>query len=100
MPVADLMGSGERFNRGFYLLFKDDEWVKWSSREIARRCKVSHKFVNTIRKHKRNQDDTILEPGSSMKKDRTLIHHKTGAETKMKTGNIGRNKPASIKQDE
>ncbi len=31
-------------------LLEDDEWGKWSDREIARRCKVSHPFVAGIRR--------------------------------------------------
>lgn len=30
-------------------LLGDDEWVKWSDREIARRCAVSHPFVMQMR---------------------------------------------------
>lgn len=64
------------------LLLKDDEWVKWSDREIARRCKVSHQLVGRIRK-------SILVLSTSMKTERTFIHHKTGEKATMKTGNIG-----------
>lgn len=31
-------------------LLLDEEWIKWSNREIARRCGVSHQFVNRLRK--------------------------------------------------
>lgn len=31
-------------------MLQDDEWGKWSDREIARRCKVSHPTVAAIRK--------------------------------------------------
>ena len=75
------------------LLLNDEEWVKWSNREIARRCKVSHKFVNGVRKAKQNQHDASLEPGSSEKTER-IYTAKQGTKATMKTGNIGRNKPA------
>lgn len=69
------------------LLLKDDEWMKWSSREIARRCKVSKTLVSDIR--------ATLSVTDSMKTKRTFTHHKTGKETTMKTGNIGQKKPAA-----
>lgn len=31
-------------------MLKDDEWGKWSDREIARQCHVSHPFVSAMRK--------------------------------------------------
>ena len=31
-------------------LLEDSEWSKWSDREIARQCGVSHQFVNNLRK--------------------------------------------------
>ncbi|NJM67356.1 MAG: ParB N-terminal domain-containing protein [Acaryochloris sp. RU_4_1] len=31
-------------------LLRDDEWSKWSNREISRRCGVSHDLVNRLRK--------------------------------------------------
>ena len=30
-------------------LLRDDEWAKWSDREIARRCSVAHPFVGKVR---------------------------------------------------
>lgn len=30
-------------------LLRDEEWCKWSDREIARRCQVSHPFVASVR---------------------------------------------------
>jgi hypothetical protein len=32
------------------LLLADTEWSQWSDREIARRCQVSHKFVQKVRR--------------------------------------------------
>lgn len=36
--------------RAVMTLLADAEWAEWSDREIARRCKVSHQFVNNVRK--------------------------------------------------
>lgn len=55
----------------------DPEWSVWSNREIARRCGVSHKFVNDLRS---------LEPGSS--EDRAYVT-KHGSLATMNTANIG-----------
>jgi N6-adenosine-specific RNA methylase IME4 len=32
-------------------LLRDSEWVKWSNREIARCCRVSHEFVAQVREY-------------------------------------------------
>jgi len=64
-------------------LLNDAEWGQWSSMEIARRCKVSHTYVNEIRKS--------LETVSSEKTYQT----KHGTVAKMKTAEIGRKKEAS-----
>jgi len=65
-------------------ILQDEEWNKWSDREIARRCKVSHEFVRKLREenHTINID--------SMESERTFIHHKTGQPTTMHTDNIGK----------
>jgi hypothetical protein len=69
-------------------LLKDDEWGKWSDREIARRCNVDHELVGRLREQ--------LKPdtGGNASMDRMFTHPKTGEPTKMKTGNIG-GKPES-----
>lgn len=35
--------------RAVLTLLKDEEWAKWSDREIARRCLVTHPFVASLR---------------------------------------------------
>ena len=35
--------------RAVETLLRDEEWSKWSDREIARRCAVSDRFVNKMR---------------------------------------------------
>ena len=37
--------------RAVMMLLNDPEWNKWSNREIARQCKVTHSFVNGLRKN-------------------------------------------------
>lgn len=62
-------------------LLQDEEWSKWSDREIARRCKVSNTFVSHIR-----NDVTV-----NVDSEKTFID-KHGKTAKMNTGNIGSNK--------
>lgn len=64
-------------------MLADDEWSKWSSREVARCCKVSHTMVNKIR-DEMQQSDT----GNNSSMERIYIHPKTGRETVMNTANI------------
>ena len=64
------------------LMFLEGErWKDWSNNKIAEKCKVSHTFVNKLRNHTCNV--------SSMKTERTFIHHKTGQPTTMDITNIG-----------
>ena len=44
-----LRRSAEDKRRAVLKLLTDSEWVKWSDREIARRCKVSNTFVGEVR---------------------------------------------------
>lgn len=63
-------------------MLMDEEWSKWSDREIARKCRVHHQLVGTLRE--KHTGDS-----SSMNSERTFIHHKTGQPTTMQTANIG-----------
>lgn len=68
-------------------LLKDKEWNKWSDREIAKRCHVSHTFVDNLR--------TSLATDAS---DERIYTTKHGTKAKMKTKNIGKKpKPAKPK---
>ena len=67
------------------MLLEDEEWQGWSSRKIAEKCKVGHKFVDKLRNH--------TGAGASMEAERTFIHHKTGKPTTMNTTNIGKSQP-------
>lgn len=74
-------------------LLDDAEWMKWSDREIARRCGVSQPFVGGLRPAKPVHTDNGYQYES-----RTFVHPKTGNETQMRTGSIGSNpapRPAS-----
>ena len=73
------------------VLLEDEEWQGWSSRKIAEKCKVGHKFVDKLRNH--------TGAGASMEAERTFIHHKTGQPTTMSITNIrGDNKEKEIQQ--
>jgi hypothetical protein len=68
-------------------LLKDKKWGKWSDREIAKRCHVSHTFVDNLR--------TSLATDAS---DERTYKTKHGTKAKMKIKNIGRQpKPAKPK---
>lgn len=48
------------------LLLEDDEWSKWSNREIARRAGVSHEFVGSVREElsgSRSQMEAVAQRG-------------------------------------
>ena len=64
--------------RAVKTLLQDDEWSKWTDREIARRCAVEHHMVGQLR--------SSLGDSPS---DRTYTT-KHGTEATMRTGNIGR----------
>lgn len=63
-------------------LLNDEEWAKWSDREIARRCAVHHTFVSKLR--------PASDTGDVASMGRTFIHPKTGSASVMKVENIGR----------
>jgi hypothetical protein len=44
-----LQRSPEDKRRAAMALLSDQEWSKWSDREIARRCSVSHAFIRNLR---------------------------------------------------
>lgn len=52
--------------RAVECLLNDPEWSQWSDREIARNCKVSDRFVNSIRK-------SICEYSQSRKTDKIKV---------------------------
>jgi ParB-like chromosome segregation protein Spo0J len=44
-----LRRTNEDKRRAVLTLLEDEEWARWSNREIAKRCAVSHEFVNGLR---------------------------------------------------
>lgn len=77
--------------RAVLTLLNDDEWGKWSDREIARRCGVSDRLVNALR------GDTA---NNSQSDTRTFIHPKTGKPAQMETGAIGKAKAPDTSEAE
>jgi len=61
-------------------LLNDEDWSKWTDREIAKKCGVSHDMVNRARRSILSENDSM---GSGTV--RTFVHHKTGKPTTMKT---------------
>lgn len=65
--------------RAVETMLNDEEWSVWSSREIAKQCRVSHTFVDGIRD---SHLATLPDSG-----ERTVTRN--GKTYKQKTGNIG-----------
>ena len=85
--------SNEDKHRVVRRLLEDPEWGKWSDSEIARRCKVDHKFVAKLREQLRP-----IDLGISQDSSRTVS--RGGTTYTMSIGNIGRSRapnPASGK---
>lgn len=72
--------------RAVMTLLRDEEWGKWSAREIARRCVVSHDFASRL---KNERDERSLSSGDSEPVARTYTT-KHGTQATMRTENIGR----------
>ncbi|MFC3207194.1 DNA N-6-adenine-methyltransferase [Aquamicrobium soli] len=72
--------------RAVETLLEDEEWGKWSDREIARRCGVDNSFVSRLRKAV-----TVDEPQS----ERTYTT-KHGTVATMQVANIGKAPPSGI----
>jgi len=77
-----LRRTNEDKRRAVQLLLEDAEWSKWSNREIADRCSVSHNFVSEVRRS--------LESDDSEKPDERVYTTKHGTRATMKTGAIGK----------
>ena len=69
--------------RAVEMLLRDDEWSKWSSREIARRCAVHHQMVEEIRRS--YLDD---HPDSDQEFTRTV--QRNGTTYEQDVSNIGK----------
>ena len=75
--------------RAVMTLLRDEEWAQWSDREIARRCGVSDRFVNSIRA------SVTANRSQSEPAERTYTT-KHGTTATMNTENIGRKKPEPV----
>ncbi len=81
--------TNEDKRRAVLCLLNDGEWSHWSNSEIARRCGVNHKTVESLRPVPPENPDF----GNPKYEPRTFIHPRTGKPTTMNTGNIGRSAP-------
>jgi N6-adenosine-specific RNA methylase IME4 len=75
--------TNEDKRRAVLTLLGDEEWSRWSDREIARRCRVGHAFVSNLR--------ASLSTVDSDNGDRTY-RTKHGTVATMDTSNIGGNR--------
>ena len=72
--------------RAVIRLLEDDQWSRWSDREIARRCAVSNEFVSRLRR-------SLSSVDSDRARTYTTRH---GTVATMNTANIGRSQSAAI----
>jgi hypothetical protein len=81
-------------------LLEDEQWAKWSDREIARRCLVSGEFAHKLRRSlptvgSDTQTTPVIdpEPTPAPKPQERTFRTKHGTVAKMKTDGIGKSKP-------
>jgi len=75
--------------RAVMMLLNDEEWRKWSTREVAKRCGVSKSFVADLRKS--------LSATDSEERTYTTRH---GTKSKMKTGKIGKGRKRIVTKEQ
>ena len=86
--------TNEDKRKAVLTLLKDDEWSKWSNRQIAKACKVSPGFVDTTRKD--------LPTIGTSSQERKYIDQK-GRESVIDTSNLAKKRnsePISIPEPE
>lgn len=83
-----LRRTNEDKRRAVLTLLNDEEWVEWSNREIARRCKVSGAFVGNIKKE---LTINVYSEDNDCPTQRTY-QTKHGTIATMNTTNLGRKK--------
>jgi hypothetical protein len=76
-----LRRSNDDKRRAVQMLLQDEEWGRWSDREIARRCKVSHPMVAKLRAE-------LAEDTGNITSERVYVD-RHGNETVMETAKIG-----------
>lgn len=80
--------------RAVEVMLRDDEWAKWSDREIGRRCNVSAPMVADIR---RTLTVNFYSDDASNERTYTTKH---GTPATMQTANIGASRPAAAASSE
>lgn len=78
-------------HRAVEIMLRDQEWSQWSDREIARRCAVSDRFVNNVRKEFLAQP-TKASAQASIQRRKVI---RNGKVYTVNTANIGRSKMRS-----
>jgi hypothetical protein len=76
-----LRRSNDDKRRAVQMLLQDEEWGRWSDREIARRCKVSHPLAAKLRAE-------LAADTGNITSERVYVD-RHGNETVMETANIG-----------
>lgn len=85
-----LRRSNDDKRRAVMTLLEDNEWSKWSDREIGRRVRVSHTFVAKVRAGLTGNVASEDEPAPGEPRTYTTKH---GTTAQMDTTNIGRANP-------
>lgn len=85
-----LRRTGDDKRKAVTALLTDEEWGKWSDREIARQCRVHNSFVSRLR------GELSLSDSCTAQIERTYV--KNGTVGTMSTGNIGK-RPADTLPD-
>jgi len=83
-----LRRTGADKRRVVELMLSDPEWAKWSDREIARRCQVTHPFVSNLREEMGLSAGSPLS-GNGYQMGERLVN-RNGRTYKMQTGEIGK----------
>lgn len=86
-----LRRTNEDKRRAVETLLQDEEWGRWSDREIARQCGVSNRFVSNLR------GESVTVNGSQSEPRTYTTRHGTTAT--MNTGNIGRRDAVSTENE-
>lgn len=73
------------------ILLRDPEWSKWTDREIARQCRVTHPFVGT-------QRTRLINAGVTKKTTTRKRKDKHGNTSEINTSKIGKAKASKAKK--
>lgn len=84
--IHGLRRTNEDKRKAVETLLNDEEWAKWSDREIARKCGVANSFVSSVR-------GSLFSENSEKSQERTYTT-KHGTQAKMRTGATGKKRSA------